>query len=192
MTTDLAGREAADLAVTPPPVPLRWQVLCPLLGVAGGVLSILVAAARESGYGGYFAILVAAPIVEEGVKPLGVYVLLVKWPQTLRNRQYTAYLAALGGLAFAVVENTLYLEVYAPDHNLALVLWRYGVNLPLHMAGSYVVGLGINRKVLGAMRGESRFLSADWKFFLIPMAAHAAYNLLAVFVIQDMFDWGVD
>ena len=122
---------------------------------------------------------VAAPIVEEALKPSGVYLLLGKWPHLLRNRLYTAYLAALGGISFAIVENIIYLAVYSPEHSGAFVLYRFTAPLAVHTLASFIVGFGINQRLLASVRGEVPFLSGNWKFFVAAIALHALYNIAA-------------
>ena len=104
------------------------------------------------------------------------------WPHLLRNRLYTACLAALGGISFAIVENIMYLGVYYPDHSGALVLYRFTVALAVHAVASFIVGFGINQRLLASVRGEVPFLSGNWKFFIAGMALHALYNIAAVVV----------
>jgi RsiW-degrading membrane proteinase PrsW (M82 family) len=163
---------------------LKWQLLAPLIAIGGGVVGIIAAIAEEGNFGGYFGVFVAAPIIEEAIKPVGVYFILAKWQHALRGRIYTAMLAALGGLSFAVIENTIYLQVYFPEHTQFLVLWRYTVSLLLHVGCSFVLGLGINQKLLDSVRGEIPFLKGNRKFFIIPMVTHACYNVL-VFMLAE-------
>ena len=157
---------------------LKWHLLAPLIAIAGGAFGILAAITEEANYGGYFTPFVAAPIIEEAIKPIGVYFLLAKWPHALRGRTYTALLAALGGLSFAFVENIIYLQAYFPEHTQALVLWRYTACLLTHAGCSFILGCGINQKLLASVRGEIPFLKGNRKFFIIPMAIHAGYNVL--------------
>lgn len=125
---------------------------------------------------------VAAPMVEEVMKPAGVYLLLVWWPKVLTSRLFTALLAALGGLSFAVVENILYLQFYFPEHTQALVLFRYSAGLTMHVASSFILGFGINQKLLASVRGEIPLLKDNKKFFIIPMVIHSLFNIMAVVV----------
>ena len=107
----------------------RWRIFAFLVAVGGGVLGIIGAIIQELSQGSLLVAFVAAPMIEEIMKPSGVYILLVRWPKVLTSRLYTAFLAAVGGLTFAVVENILYLEVYFPEHTQTLVVFRYSVGL---------------------------------------------------------------
>ena len=123
---------------------------------------------------------VAAPMIEEVMKPSGVYVLLVRRPEVLTSRIYTALLAALGGLSFAIAENILYLQVYFPEHTHALVVFRYTVDLTMHVVTSFILGFGINQKLLASVRGEIPLLKYNRKFFFTPMIIHSLFNIMAV------------
>lgn len=163
-------------------MPSKWRLLTLLIAMAGGVFAVVGAFIEEALHGLFFAPFVAAPIIEEALKPSGVYLLLAKWPNTLRSQAYTAFLAALGGLLFAVIENILYLEVYIPEPTHAVVLVRWSAGLTMHMLCSFIVGFGINQRLLASARGEVPFLSGNKKFFVIAMVIHSLYNVTAVTV----------
>ena len=150
--------------------------------MGGGVLGILGAIIQELSQGSLLVAFVAAPMVEEVMKPAGVYLLLVWWPKVLTSRLFTASLAALGGLSFAVVENILYLQFYFPEHTQTLVLFRYSAGLTMHVASSFILGFGINQKLLASVRGEIPLLKGNKKFFIIPMVIHSLFNIMAVVV----------
>ncbi|MDY6912248.1 MAG: PrsW family glutamic-type intramembrane protease [Chloroflexota bacterium] len=172
-------------------MPLKWFILGPLIAVGGGIFGIFAASYQESGFGWYILPFVAAPIFEEAIKPCGVYWLLAKKPQALPNQKYIAFLAALAGLSFALIENLLYLEVFFPEHNHAMVVWRYSVCILVHVSCSYTVGFGINQKLIAWVRGEVPFLQGNRRFFFIPMAVHSLYNISA-FLIETRFEWFTD
>ena len=163
-------------------MPSKWRLLAPLIAMAGGVFAVGGAFLEEVLHASIFAPFVAAPIIEEAVKPAGVYLLLAKWPDTLRSQTYTAFLAALGGLFFAVIENILYLKVYIPEPTHTIVVVRWSGGLTMHMLCSFIVGFAINQRLLASMRGEVPFLSGYRKFFIIPVVIHSLYNVVAVIV----------
>lgn len=106
-----------------------------------------------------------------------MYILLAKWPHLLRSRLFTALLSALGGLAFSIVENLVYLYVYFPDHAASLAVYRFALATPLHTVASFVFGFGINQRLLASVKGEVPFLSGSRRFFFSAMALHSAYNI---------------
>ncbi|MDP2731110.1 MAG: PrsW family glutamic-type intramembrane protease [Dehalococcoidales bacterium] len=158
----------------------KWRFRAFLIAIAGGLFGILGAIIQEISQNIFLVVFVAGPMIEEVMKPAGVYLLLVRWPETLTSRLYTALLAALGGLSFAVVENILYLQVYFPEHTQALVVFRYSVNLTIHTLTSFIFGFGINQKLLASVRGEIPFLKGNKKFFIIAMVIHSLFNIAAV------------
>ena len=156
----------------------------PIIAMAGGVLGIIGAFFQESQQGvpsAFLAPFFAAPIIEEAVKPIGVYILLAKAPHLLRSRLYTAFLSALGGLSFAVIENLVYLNIYFPEHTSSIVVARFALALPMHMLASFIVGFGINQRLAASVKGEVPLLSGNWKFFITAMVMHGLYNISAVF-----------
>ncbi len=158
----------------------NWRLFAFLIAIGEGVLGILGAIIQELSQGSILVVFVAAPMIEEVMKPAGVYVLLVRWPQALTSRIYTAFLAALGGLSFAVVENILYLQFYFPEHTQTLVLFRYSAGLTMHVVTSFILGFGINQKLLASVRGGIPLLQGNKKFFIIPMIMHSLFNVMAV------------
>jgi len=163
-----------------------WRGLALVIAAGGGVLGILGAIIQELSQGSLLVAFVAAPMIEEVMKPSGVYLLLVRWPQVLTSRIYTAFLAALGGLSFAVVENIIYLQFYFPEHTQTLVVFRYSACLTLHVVCSFIVGFGINQKLLASVRGEIPFLKGNKKFLFVPMIIHSLFNIMAVLVASRL------
>lgn len=160
----------------------KWYVLGPLIAMAGGIFGILAAAYEEAGYGMYVGAFIAAPVFEELIKPCGVYWLLGRKPHVLPSQKYTAFLAALAGLMFGIIESLMYVGIYyliCEEHSQTMIIWRFTVCLLLHAGCSYIVGHGINQKLVAWVRGEISFLKIDWKFFLIAMLVHSAYNIFA-------------
>lgn len=148
------------------------------MAVVGGIFGIFGAFVEEA-QAALLVPFVAGPIIEEALKPSGVYVLLAKWPHLLRSQLYTAYLAALGGISFAVVENIIYLTVYFPEHTGALVVYRFTVALGMHAVASFIFGFGINRRLVASVWGEVPLLSGSKKFFITAIVLHGVYNIAA-------------
>lgn len=161
-------------------MPSRWFLLAPSIAMAGGIFAVVGAIVEELLYMSLVAPFIAAPIIEEALKPSGVYLLMAKWPHALRSQVYTAFLASLGGLVFAVIENILYLKVYIDEPTTDIILIRWIAGTTLHMSCSFIVGLGINERLLASVKGEIPLLSGNKKFFIIPMVIHGLYNTMAV------------
>jgi RsiW-degrading membrane proteinase PrsW (M82 family) len=131
-------------------------------------------------HGSFLVAFVGAPMIEEALKPSGVYFLLAKWPRALRTQGYTALLSMLGGIAFALIENVVYLNMYYAEHSSMLVLWRYTVGVGVHALCSFVFGWGINQRLLASIRGETKFLSYGKRFFITAIVLHSLYNVTVV------------
>ncbi len=158
------------------------------LAVLGGILGIMGAAVQEVRAGGLLLLpFIGAPIIEEILKPVGVYVVLVRWPRLLRGRLHTALLAALAGLAFGVVEAVVYVKIYVPDPPDWFVTYRFTVPLLLHATASFIVGLGINQGLLNWARGRSPLPKATRNFYIAAIALHAAFNIVAVALVISGF-----
>jgi RsiW-degrading membrane proteinase PrsW (M82 family) len=146
------------------------------VAAAGGLLGIAAAAFQELQHGDLLLVFIGAPIIEEILKPIGVYYLLGRRPWLLRNRLYTACLAATAGLVFAIIESLMYVHVYFRDHSDAYTLFRFSVTPAVHMAASFVVGLGISRNLLLGLRGELPFFHGGALFYVGGIGLHALYN----------------
>lgn len=177
-------------------VPAPWHILAPLVALSGGVFGVLGVGYTELLYGSFLVAFVGAPIIEEALKPSGVYLLLVKRPRALRNQVYTAALSALAGIAFALIENAVYLNIYygylnrnQGEPSATLVLWRYTVCVAVHAVCSFIFGLGINQRLLASAKGETRFLSSGKRFFITAMVLHGLYNITVVVLRSRLGIW---
>ena len=169
------------LLCLPGPLSRKWRYLGPVIAIVGGSVGLVGAFIQETLHGSFFGPFVAGPMIEEALKPSGVYFLLAKWPRVLYNRLDTAFLAALGGLTFGILENFVYLNIYFPSHSPELVLFRYTAGLVLHALCSFIVGFGINQRLVDSVKGHIPFLSVNKRFFIIPMVIHGLYNLSFLF-----------
>jgi hypothetical protein len=193
----LSTASTAVAAIATPPTSLTWpsfpeapaapvaagrrlglDILAVTLAVVGGVLGIIGAIFQEL-QAGAFAVF-AAPIIEEALKPAGIYILLVRWPQALRGQLHTAALTALSGLCFAIIEAFVYVTLYFPEGDSDFVLFRFTVPLSMHVVASFIVGLGLSRAVIDWASKGGRFPKRTRNFLLAGMALHMVYNIAAV------------
>jgi RsiW-degrading membrane proteinase PrsW (M82 family) len=102
----------------------------------------------------------------------------------LRSRLYTASLAALSGLVFALIEACVYVFVYADMLDIedmrAFTAYRFSVPLVMHTVASFIFGLGISRGVIDWANGVGRFPRDSRNFFIAAMVLHAGFNLVVV------------
>lgn len=165
---------------------IKWRLLALLIAVVGAFAGLIGSGLQEFLYGGVAVAFVGAPMIEEALKPSGLYLLLAKWPHALAGRIHIALLSALAGITFGLVENALYLKVYFPEHSHGLMLFRFAAGLPLHAAASFIFGLGINRSLIAAMNGEIPFSAVRKRFFIAAMALHASFNIAVTIFVRDM------
>jgi RsiW-degrading membrane proteinase PrsW (M82 family) len=152
-----------------------------LLALTGGVFGIVTVIPLELPHVlSLMAAILWAPVFEELAKPIGVYVLLARWPATLGSRWRTAILCALGGLSFGLVESCIYMFVYFRDHGQALLLFRFTVPPLMHTVASFVFGLGLTTDFFSSLGRGLRPRAANWAFFLSAMLIHAYYNGMAM------------
>ena len=141
------------------------------------------------GGGGLLLAFVGAPIIEEVLKPAGVYLLLVRWPYVLRSQLYTAGLAALAGLSFGIIESVVFVTLYHPDHTSRFVVYRFTAPLVIHTLASFIVGFGINQRLLASIRGEIPLLEGSRRFFISAILLHALFNVtITVLAVADVLN----
>ena len=167
-------------------LPVHLKVI--LLSLVGGALGIVGAFFSEVQAGGAILLtVIGAPIIEEAFKPIGVYLSLRRWPDALRSQWYIACLAALGGLVFGVLECLVYLYVYVPDHSSEFALYRWTLPLVLHSSASFLVGMGLNRRVVEWMDEGRKLPRRTVWFYFAGVALHAAFNtILTVLYVADV------
>ncbi|MBI3953232.1 MAG: PrsW family intramembrane metalloprotease [Chloroflexi bacterium] len=157
---------------------MRGRLFALALALSGGVFGIAGAVMQE--VRGLPDPFVAGPLIEEAVKPAGLYLLLYRWPHLLGGRRYTAGLAALGGLAFGLVEAAVYVTVYVPEPSLGFVVYRFTLPLALHSLASFIYGQGIDGRLAAWVRGEGSLKATGWRFFVAAVVLHGLYNVGAV------------
>ncbi len=156
------------------------QPLAILMALLGGVLGVFGAVLQELQSGGIGGPFVAAPIIEEAMKPAGIYILLIVWPRALSGRLHTALLTALSGLCFGLIESYVYVIWYYPEGDAAYQLFRFTVPVTLHVVASFIVGFGLSRQLVDWAAGRASFPKTTRNFFIAAVLLHAAYNTIVV------------
>ena len=164
------------------PAPAYQYFLAFLMAVIGGALGIIGAIFQEFQTTATYLLLpfLGAPIIEEALKPAGLYLTLLWWPRALNNQLFTAILCGISGLVFGVIESLVYVMVYVEDPSDGFILYRFTVTLALHAIASFVVGLGINQRILDWAAGRTKLPKASRNFYIAGVAIHAIYNTTAV------------
>jgi RsiW-degrading membrane proteinase PrsW (M82 family) len=152
-----------------------------VVALIGGLFGIVGAGVQELRTGGFILLpILGAPIIEEGLKPIGVYLLQARWPQLLLGRLHTGILGGLAGLTFGVLEALVYVFVYVDDPSDSFVLYRFTAPLALHTFCSFLVGLGVTRQLISWANGENPLPKSSRNLYLTAVAIHAAFNTTAI------------
>jgi RsiW-degrading membrane proteinase PrsW (M82 family) len=160
---------------------VRLQLLALTMALLGGPAGALGAIAQEMQSGaGILLAFVGAPIIEEALKPAGIYLLLIRWPHALRGRLHIAMLTGLSGLCFGVIEAFVYVTLYVPDHSDDFVIYRFTLPLVVHTLGSFIVGLGLSRAIIDWAAGRGPMPKSTRNFYLAAVCLHAAFNITAI------------
>lgn len=176
----MAEAGALESQDSPSTLTVRRLLLASFVAIMGGALSTGGALVEEVRAGGVLVIFIGAPIIEESLKPGGVYVLLARWHWARWRQRQIVFLCALAGLTFGIIESAVYVWVYAPDESSAFVYFRFGLTAPLHALFSAVLGLGLGRSLIEWGAGKARFPRSFRRSYLAAVCLHAAYNTAAV------------
>lgn len=162
--------------------PAYQYVLAVLLAVVGGLLGIIGAIFQEAQTTLTYVLLpfIGAPLIEEALKPSGIYLALLWWPRALRSQLFTALLCALSGLVFGIIESFVYVTLYVDNPSDEFIVFRFSVPLGLHALCSYLVGLGLNQQLIDWAAGRQKLPRASRNFYIAAVAIHGTYNLTAV------------
>ncbi|MBL8889048.1 MAG: PrsW family intramembrane metalloprotease [Planctomycetaceae bacterium] len=97
-----------------------WLVTCLIIFLAGP-LAILGALFNEYGGSGFVVLLIFGPTVEEVLKIAWPLWVVEKRPWLFSNGLQLLLCGIGGGLAFALIENLIYLNIYIPDASPQLI-----------------------------------------------------------------------
>jgi len=189
---------------TTPSVRTWWVTLGVVLaagpwGVVGALFGALFSGIGSGGWS-LIAVSVIAPVTEEMMKIAVALWVVEKRPYLFRMPIQIVLAALAGGLAFACIENWMYIHVGAHsgpqvldiDQATAIsinwVLWRWTVCTGLHATCSFLAGLGVARMWSRAMAQRTRpdiAHAAPW--IIAAMVCHGLYN--GVVTIAEMSGW---
>ncbi|HWC30324.1 MAG TPA: PrsW family glutamic-type intramembrane protease, partial [Dehalococcoidia bacterium] len=138
-----------------------FAVIVTVLGCIIAIPGVVFQELQAGGFGPIFA----APIIEEAMKPAGIYILMLRWPKALLGRAHTAFLAGVAGLTFGLIESLVYVTLYFPDEGSDFVLFRFTVPLLMHVTASTIVGWGLSRTVIDWAAGRAAFPKTTRNFY---------------------------
>lgn len=156
-----------------------------------GALAGLVAGYSNTLYGGlispihstspniyiFILALIVAPISEESIKPLGLYLLKEEEGVPLKLENWIL-LGLLAGTGFWLLENALYTINVAVRYGDMAGLTLLGVRslFPVHMLTTSIVGLGIG------LWEKSRKIIKFLKFLVLAIVIHCSFNFVMIMV----------
>jgi RsiW-degrading membrane proteinase PrsW (M82 family) len=194
-----------DWRIATTSVARTWYVTLAIVLAAGpwGVLGALFEN-MAAGTWGLIAVVVIAPVVEETMKVAIALWVIEKRPYLFRRPLQILLCALAGGLAFAFIENVMYLYVTIPASvkaekeelvgkeepvrskdiqpaakaaTIDLATWRWTICTGLHATCSFLAGLGLVRMWSLAFRHRTR-----------PKIAHAAPMIVAAMIGHGLYN----
>lgn len=187
LSVDAYNLHLAALGLGPDGWPLRrsplLQPLAVVVALVGCMFGIVGAVLQEIQSGLFLGPFIAAPLIEEALKPTGIYIILLRWPWALLGRLHIALLTALAGLCFGLIESYIYVTFYNPDGGSDYVLFRFTVPVLMHVVASFIVGLGLSRSVIDWASGRAPFPKRTRNFYFAAAGLHAVYNTTAVILV---------
>lgn len=133
-------------------------------------------------------IIIIGPVTEEITKIAAALWVVEKRPFLFQSIWQIFICAVAGGVAFAYIENLIYLNVYIPDHSADLANWRWTICVGLHMNCSFIAGVGLARIWDNAIRNLHRpqlALGVPW--FVMAMVGHGLYN--GIVLVAERAGW---
>lgn len=145
------------------------------------VIVVLMTGYGNSSFSNILNAVVFAPVLEEPMK-IGLLMWVVeRRPYWLKSRLDIAICAFFGGLAFATIENVMYLS--QPGVSTGLVEWRLTVCTALHISCSLIASIGLmniwKESVTNLKRPD---MTKGFAFLVVAMIVHGAYNAFATFL----------
>jgi hypothetical protein len=150
------------------------------LGVVlvSGVFAVFGTFAAQSMYAGMLTgVTVIGPTTEEIMKIALVLWLVEKRPWLFRDGGQILLCALASGLAFAAVENVIYLNIYVPGPSPGLVAWRWTICVLLHAGCSTIAGFGAHRIWREFQRNHRAPILANGASWIVAaIVIHGLYN----------------
>jgi hypothetical protein len=170
-----------------------WAVTLLVVCAAGpwGVMGAF-AGAGATGFM-LLAVCVFGPVVEEVTKIAAAMWIVEKRPYCFMTGGQILICAACGGLAFAAIENLIYIHVYVPNHTSEFVAFRWTVCVALHMTCSTLAGIGLVKVWRDAITNLRRpRLELAYRWMITAMVCHGMYNFtVTVLQLVGWLDFGV-
>ncbi len=160
--------------------PWRSWLLVAGLALSGGIFA--VAAALFFGTPATrFAVIsyvVVAPLCEEMLKIGGTLIVLETRPYLFRHPCQLLCALLASALAFAAIENLMYIYGYVNDPSAAFIRWRWTVCLAMHAAATAIAGIGLMRVLRIAKTNLTKpAVKHAYPYIVTAVCVHGAFNL---------------
>ena len=171
-----------------------WLVTLGLVLAAGpwGIVGALSAGTGGEGAAsksfGIVAVAVIGPLTEEITKIAALLWVTEKRPFWFKTGWQILFAGLAGGLAFAMIENLIYLNIYLERPSASLAAWRWVICSALHAGCTTLSAIGICRMWLRSMsRHERPELSVAAPWIVAAVICHGCYN--AAVTAAERLDW---
>lgn len=159
-----------------------WGVVL-LIAVAAGpwaVIGAFFSAFQGNTLVGLLNVILFGPMAEEIMKASIPLYLVEKRPYLFLQVWQIPLCLAGSGLAFAVIENFIYFNIYLSDPSPELIAWRWTVCVGLHMGCSIIAGLGVMRMWNYTQKNLLKApVSLAAGSLALAVLVHGAYNAFA-------------
>lgn len=151
-----------------------------LTAIIGGPLAILGTLVEGATQSELLTAIAIGPTVEEVMKVALPLWIVEKRPWLFRSATQILICCFASGLAFAAVENVIYLRFYIPDPSASVAQWRWTVCVLLHSSCSLLAGAGVVRmwKLFQAEKTTPQITYAGTAL-LSAIVMHGSYNAIA-------------
>ncbi|MBN2307690.1 MAG: PrsW family intramembrane metalloprotease [Candidatus Hydrogenedentes bacterium] len=166
------------------PVSTSWLVTI-LLGLIGGPFAVAGVFLQAQAGNSLVAVAMVGPVLEEMMKLGAVLIVLENRPYLFRSPAQILVAVLASALAFAAIENLLYIHVYVADPTPGFQMWRWIVCTGVHACATSIGGLGLVRIWHRAQPRNGQDYSKPlvhhaYPFIVGGVVFHGVYNFLAV------------
>lgn len=154
-----------------------------LTAIIGGPLAILGTLIEGATQSGLLTIITIGPTIEEIMKVALPLWIVEKRPWLFRSSTQILFCCFASGLAFAAVENVIYLQVYIPNPSVSLAQWRWTICVLLHSSCSLLAGVGVMRMWKSFQQEKTvPQISLAGTALLSAIILHGSYNAIATMI----------
>lgn len=163
-----------------------------LLALCGGPFAIAGTVATQFTQGsmaGPLLLVAVGPALEEMMKIGALLIVLENRPYLFRSGVQVMLAAMAAALAFAVVENLLYIHFYYPAGSERFRVWRWTVCTAMHVGTTTVAGMGVLRMWRQAVSPRDTGNGFEFQrpqpvqaypYIVLAVVIHGVYNGLAI------------